>query len=41
MLSIDNSTLAILYPTFAFLLKLPWLQLAEDATVGRGVAARG
>lgn len=34
MLSIDNSTLSILYPTFAFLLKLPRLQLAGDATAG-------
>jgi len=34
VLSIDNSTLSILYPTFAFLLKLPRLQLAGDATAG-------
>lgn len=35
MLSIDNSyPLSILYPTFAFLLKLPRLQLAGDATIG-------
>lgn len=36
MLSIDNSTLSILYPTFAFLLKLPRLQCRGDAD-GRGV----
>lgn len=45
MLSIDNSyPLSILYPTFAFLLKLPRLQLAGDATVeggGKQSATRG